>query len=535
MKKTITINQNYLLIPVKTGAETKKFFAYYNGERIYEFDIPSAECDGAYTYDFQGGLPVNKWMGKEIVIEGEVSEAFADAVVQADQIPESGCTKPLLHFTPDTGWLNDPCGLLYDNGVYHLYFQHNPFSTEWGNMTWGHAVSKDLLHWEQKDEALWPDADGTIFTGSALKNDRELFGLPKEAQLYVYTSAGHCSDWSKDKIFVQKLAWSTDNGVTLNKMDEPILGHIVGDNRDMKVYWHEETQKYFAVMFLEKNDYAILNSVDMKNWEMTQKLTIPPAWECPDLMEVPVEGGGSKWVLWTGDGFYFTGEFDGAQFTYEGSYKEAYHTMLPYAAQTFNGTERIISVPWVRSDNKGKVRRGMMGLPRQFTLVNQDGEYVLRMKPVDEFEAAKQKAAELRLGADGQEQAVYVQQEEAAVEVVLHPEQGASFAADIYGTKIELKNGVLRLEGIAPRSNGVKDAVRLGEKEQVEGEQQERRVLELKLVPEKIALFSDGEVLEVTVNDGLIADVHETCVDQKSGEICVKAEGTVNVEIFTLN
>lgn len=401
-------------------------------------------------------------------------------------------------------------------------------------MSWGHAVSRDLLHWEQLDEALWPDEDGTIFTGSALKNEQGLLGLPKDAQLYVYTSAGKCSLWSKDKKFTQKLAWSTDHGATLHKLDGCILDHIVGDNRDMKIYWHEATGQYYAIMFWEKNDYAILNSTDLKNWNVTQVLTVPPAWECPDLFEVPVEEGGSKWVFWTADGYYFTGEFDGSRFVFENQYKEAYHSMLPYAAQTFNGTQRIISVPWMRTDNKGKVRRGMMGLPRQLTLVKQGNEYVLRMKPVDEFEAAKERMLEIYLDAAAKRQVSYVQETEAAVEVVLHPEAGASVTADIYGTKITLEHDCLKIQGIAARSSGVIDSVKLGEKEQVEGETQECRIQPLKKTPEKISLLSDGQILEVTIDDGLMCDAYETCMDQNAGTISVETDKKVKVQIFVL-
>lgn len=533
MKKSLLIEHKYLLIPVNTKAAAKKFFAYCGGEKICEFDIPMYEPEDRYEYDFQGAFPVTEWMGKEILIEGEFSEAFADAIVQADAIPENKCKKPLVHFAPDTGWMNDPCGLIYDEGIYHLFFQHNPFSVEWGNMSWGHAVSRDLLHWEQMDEALWPDADGTIFTGSALKNDQGLLGLPRDALLFAYTSAGHCSLWSSDKIFVQKLAWSTDQGATLHKLDDCILGHIAGDNRDMKIYWHEPTRQYYAVMFLEYNDYAILNSTNLKNWKVTQNFSIPPAWECPDLFEVPVEGGSSRWVLWTADGYYFVGDFDGSRFVFENQYQNAYHSMLPYAAQTFNGTERIISVPWMRTDNQGKVRRGMMGLPRQLTLVKQEDSYVLRMKPVDEFEAAKEKKLEICLDAAARRMS-YVQETEAAVEVVLYPEGDASVTADIYGTKITLEQNCLRIEGVAERSSGVKDSVKLGDKERVEGEAQECRLQSLAKTPGKISLFSDGDILEVTIDDGLMCDAYETRVDQLSGKITVETDQNVKVQIFAL-
>lgn len=358
MKKDIRITNDYLLIPVKNGEPTATVSFYQKEEKIYEFEIPVAQTEAEYGYDFQGVLPVSQWNGKNVTVEGVVPESFLDAIEQADQMPESGCNKPLIHFAPETGWMNDPCGLVYDQGIYHLYFQHNPFSVQWGNMSWGHAISKDLIHWEQQEEAIWPDADGTIFTGSALMNRQGLFGLSQDAQLYIYTSAGSSSKWSEEKKFVQKLAWSTDGGKTLHKMQGCILDHIVGENRDMKVYWHEEKQIYYAVIFLENNDYAIMNSVDMQNWEMTQKLTLPLAWECPDLFKLPVEGGGEKWVFWSADGYYFVGDFDGSCFEHDGIRREAYHSMLPYAAQTFNGTERVISIPWMRVNCLGKRNDG---------------------------------------------------------------------------------------------------------------------------------------------------------------------------------
>lgn len=534
MKKDIIIKNNYLLIPVKNGESTATVSFYQDAKKIYEFEISVAQAEGTYSYDFLGALPVYKWNGKKVTVEGEVPESFLDAIAQADQVPASGCIKPLIHFAPETGWLNDPCGLLYDKGIYHLYFQHNPFSVQWGNMSWGHAISKDLIHWEQQEEALWPDEDGTIFTGSAVINQHGLFGLPQDAQLYIYTSAGSSSKWSTGKKFVQKLAWSTDGGKTLNKTDGWILDHIVADNRDMKVYWHEEKQIYYAVIFLENNDYAILNSTDMQNWEVTQKLTLPLAWECPDLLKLPVEGGGVKWVFWTADGYYFVGDFDGSHFEHDGVRREAYHSMLPYAAQTFNGTDHVIIIPWMRTNCLGKVRRGMMGMPRQLTLAVQDGEYVLRQKLVDEFEQAKDRVLAANLENGGQSTAVYELQKEAAVELVLKPEQDAAFTADIYGTKIVLEGDRITVCGVAGRSNGVKDAVKLGDKEHLHDENQDYRVLILKKRPEKISLLSDGEILEITVDEGLMSEAFETCVDEKSGVVNVEAAGAVGLEIFTI-
>lgn len=557
MHKKIMITQNYLLIPVSIGGVRQTVSFYQGEEKIYEFEVPVA-VETAYTYDFQSPLPADKWIGKEIVMEGEVPAGFMEVITQTDQAPVSDCARPIIHFTPETGWMNDPCGLLYQNGTYHLYFQHNPFDVEWGNMSWGHAVSKDLLHWEQQEEAMWPDEEGTIFTGSALVNKQGLFGLPEDAQLYIYTSAGSSSKWSKGKKFVQKLAWSTDNGKTLNKREGCILDHIVGDNRDMNVYWHEGKQLYFTVMFWEKNDYAILNSTDLQNWKITQKVTWADAWECPDLMEVPVEGGGTKWLFWTADGYYFVGDFDGSVFTPESAYagewkradidgcavctggkrREAYHSMLPYAAQSFNGTDRVIMIPWMRTYSKSKHFTGMMGIPRQLTLVEKDGAHVLRQKLVNEFEQAKEKMLEAALNGEGMEQkensVTYEQKENAVVEVLLRPQAGSEATVNIYGTEIILSNNELKISEVAQRTPGVMDAIKLGDKEKLTSPDQNYRILPLCECTEKISLITDGEILEVTVNDGMMSDAFENVVDEKSGKVSVSAETAVNVEIYQI-
>lgn len=158
----------------------------------------------------------------------------------------------------NTGWINDPNGL-----IYYLYFQYNPFDTKWENMCWGHVISKDLLHWEQKETVLYPDQDGPIFSGSGIVNENALLGLPKDAYIYFYTSAGGKSEWSKDKLPVQKIAYSIDGGNTLHKKDGCIVEHICDENRDPKVYWHEQSKAYIMLLYLTNNDYAILRSVDL--------------------------------------------------------------------------------------------------------------------------------------------------------------------------------------------------------------------------------------------------------------------------------
>ena len=534
MKKQFKVSKDYILFPVKTGNKTETVAVYDDTEKIYEFEIPFNEnADNNYVYDFQAAVPVKKWKEKEIVVSGNVSEDFLEQISFSDELPLNKEEKPLIHFSANFGWMNDPCGVIYQNGLFHLYYQHNPFDIEWGNMSWGHAVSKDLIHWEHREEALLPDKEGTMFTGSAMINTQGLFGLPEDAHIYVYTSSGGSSNWSKDRKFVQKVAWSVDNGETLHKMDGCIIDHMIGMNRDVKVYWHEEKKFYFAVMFLDGNEYAVLNSKDFVNWEVTQRLNLAPAWECPDLVRVPVEGGGEKWVFWTGDGYYYVGEFDGSVFESNFVLHEAYHTLLPYAAQTFVGVDRIISIPWVRTNNKGKLFRSLMGIPRQLTLVKENDDYVLRMKLVDELEQYRECMVDTKLSCDDACNGCmyYEQKEKAAVELVIVPEKDAGFIAEIYGTKVTYDNKNICIYGIAERSNGVRDAAKLGDKEHISSENQDYRVLELNRIPEKISVLSDGEVLEITIDDGMYGEVYETLADQKQGMISVEAKGSICLNI----
>ncbi len=546
MVKEITVCSDYLLIPVRTEEENKKLSIYEGETKLYEFAVPVGEGGESYAFHYYAAVPVSEWKGKRITVGGDVPESFLDALALSDSIPHNKQQHPLVHFAPDTGWLNDPNGMIYHEGVYHLFFQHNPFDVRWENMSWGHAVSSDLLHWRQKEDALFPDEDGTMYSGCGIVNERGELGLGKEAEIFFYTCAGNQSAWSKGKKFVQKAAYSLNHGESLVKLDGCILEHLVGENRDPKIYWHEKRGVYYMALYLDGNEYAILNSKDLAHWETTQKLTLARAWECPDLREIPVEGGGSRWMFWSADGYYFLGDFDGSRFETDGICHEAYQSMLPYAAQTFWGPERVIMIPWMRTNNKGKIYRGMMGIPRQLTLVERDGDYLLRQKLVDEWEEKKEKVFDWRPGKEGgcgteSHCARYEQKQRAAVEVIVWLEENADFTVDIYGTACtyEAQKAALKMEGIAERSEGVKAAVRLGDKEGMSEEEPEIRYVRLNgsLAGEagkgkKVSFLSDGEILEVTVDDGLACGAFETKVDAMGGEIRMQVNAEARIEIF---
>ena len=308
---------------------------------------------------------------------------------------KSSIYKPAVHFTPSYGWMNDPNGLVYHDGIYELYYQHNPRGIDWNCMTWAHARGTDLLHWEDLGDVLEPDENGLMFSGCAIRNDRGLLGLPKDALLFFYTAAGHSSRESKGKPYTIRLAYSTDGGNTLIKKDGiceagEIMETLAAENRDPKVFWHEESGAYILVLWIENNDFGIWRSEDLEQFTMTQRVTLESGYECPDLFRLPVistkeggrETGEEKWVFWTAHGYYYVGSFDGYEFHQEQERRCASQmgpdVVLPYAAQTFSGPEKVLSVSWLRTKCVGERTTGMMSIPKEFSLIRNKDGYILR-------------------------------------------------------------------------------------------------------------------------------------------------------------
>ena len=309
MEKVIKVTGDTLFLPICTGKTEKKLEIYLEGtkapEKLFEFIIPVGDtADGAYPYDYMARFPVEKFTDKTLTLVGDIPQAFWKEVFTASFHPKKTCDRPAFHFTADYGWINDPNGLVYQDGSYHLYFQYNPFDTKWNNMSWGHAVSQDLLHWKQEKSVLFPDEDGMIFSGSAITNDRELLGFSKDTLLFFYSAAGSSNEWSQGKEFVQKLAYSTDGGQTLEKQAAPCLPTIAKENRDPKVFYHKKSGGYIMCLWLEENEFALFRSEDLAVWTQTDRFTLKDAWECPDLVELMDEKGKSHWMFWSADGFY---------------------------------------------------------------------------------------------------------------------------------------------------------------------------------------------------------------------------------------
>ena len=262
--------------------------------------------------------------------------------------------RPQFHFTPRTNWTNDPDGLVYYKGEYHMFFQHNPFGINWGNMTWAHAISTDLIHWKQLPNAIEPDELGTIFSGGAVVDWNNTSGLQtgKEKVLVAfYTAAGNHTD--PPKPFTQCLAYSNDRGRAWVKYEKnPIIGHIRGSNRDPVVSWYEPGRLWVMALFLNKENFALFTSKDLKSWTQIQELTIPGSSEYPDFFEMPIDGdwNNTRWVIYGANGRYLLGTFDGRKFTaQEGPYDSRVGQY--YAVQTWRGIpkshRRRVQIAWM--------------------------------------------------------------------------------------------------------------------------------------------------------------------------------------------
>ncbi len=389
-RMTVRGEGNYLWLPICESDKKEELICENEAGTLWRFLVPAFSENSKIL--FYSALPKE---GSKVTLTGNFPEDFFDAVQVRDGRAAAADIHPVLHFAADNGWLNDPNGLIWNNGIYHMYFQHNPVDTVWENMCWGHAVSTDLLHWKQVDDVMYPDGNGTIFSGSAIENRQGLLGLPDDALLFYYTCAGSTSKWSENKPFTQDIAYSLDDGKTLTKW-KTAVPQITDKNRDPKIYFYPEKNIYYMVLYLENNEFAILNSKDMLHFEITQHIRMEGSGECPDLRRIPCEDGTEQWILMQADGNYYIGAFDGSIFTPDSELQNAYGTYLPYAAQTFNKPDdRVIHVAFLRVESKNCTYTNTMSLPREMAFIRKDGGYTLQLKPVKEYFKARRKTDDL--------------------------------------------------------------------------------------------------------------------------------------------
>lgn len=334
--------------------------------------------------------------------------------------------RPQYHFSPREHWTNDPNGLIYFDGEYHLFFQYNPFGDAWGHMSWGHAVSPDLLHWKQLPVAL-PEQDGLmIFTGSTVIDERNTSGFctgGKPCMVAIYTahtpeSSGHPA------LQTQNLAYSNDRGRTWTKFSaNPLLDLHMADFRDPKVLWSDASKQWIMAVSLP-NDHKVrlYGSANLKQWRTLSDFGPAGAtggqWECPELFELPVEGasGETRWVMKIGlnpgaraggsGEQYFIGRFDGTRFTNDNPASLTLWTDYGkdcYCALTFNNlpkTHPPVMLGWMDNWQYAAALptappwHGEMTIPRKLSLRRTAEGIRLIQEPVEELNAITEQPRE---------------------------------------------------------------------------------------------------------------------------------------------
>ncbi len=313
--------------------------------------------------------------------------------------------RPQIHFTPAKNWMNDPNGMVYADGTYHLFYQYNPQGNDWGNMSWGHATSTDLMHWTEQTVAMTRDELGAIFSGSCVIDKDNTAGFGANAMVALYTSAGETGDVAGKQ--QQSIAYSTDGGKNFTRYTaNPVIKNDDDNLRDPKVFWHAESKQW--IMALAKGwkmGVEFYSSPDLKNWQHQSTFFVPLAgrpslqWECPDLIQM-----GNKWVLLVsvnpggpilGSGtMYFVGQFDGKEFKADDLKYPLWldYGMDNYAGVTWSNTgSRLVMIGWMNNwQYAGNVPcspwRSAMTLPRELKLIEYDGKPILASTVVGEID-----------------------------------------------------------------------------------------------------------------------------------------------------
>lgn len=402
-RRELVAETRFLQIPIKNGAAKRVVTLLVDGEETVRNDIELA--DGAA--DWWAPMEISAWKGKTLalVVDKLPEDSTAlSSITPTDTFLGPGSPDPLyaeplrgqFHFSPRRGWNNDPNGLVFFNGEYHLFFQHNPYGWGWGNMHWGHAVSPDLVHWEELGDTLAPDATGPMFSGSAVVDWKNTSGFGKEgkpALVLLYTAAGNPA--------VQCLAHSTD-GRTFTKYEgNPVVGQFTPGNRDPKVFWHEPTEQWVMTLYVEEkapsgqvvHTIRFLTSPDLKTW--TSESTTEGFFECPDFFELPVDGDAAnkKWVLLGASSEYQVGSFDGKAFTPESPKLPGHRGRGFYAAQSFSDIPasdgRRILVGWFQTETRGMPFNQSMTVPLELGLASTADGPRLTFTQVEELTALR--------------------------------------------------------------------------------------------------------------------------------------------------
>ena len=379
---SFVVENRYLVMPIHNGKSRQtELQLYVDGQEVRRYTLNLATSPE--TTDWYAYFTLDEYQGKSarVVVMSATEEGFA-LVKPSNSIPGEDQFyrephRPQFHFTQKVGWNNDPNGMVYHDGTWHLYFQYNPVSMDWGNMTWGHTTSPDLVHWQQQPNALFPRTmtKGDCYSGGATVDHQNTAGWGRGALVAFLT----------DTEAGESVAYSTDGGKTLTLYEgNPVVKH---QGRDPKVIWYaydaddeplDATAKqlgghWVMAVYDEHPEHdrniAFYTSTNLKDW--TEQSHLPGYFECPELFELPIDGDASqtRWVVFAADANYCLGTFDGKQFVPEWQDKQQLHWGPYYAAQTFDNAPdgRRIQIGWLRMDAAGPFNQ-FFSFPHELTL-----------------------------------------------------------------------------------------------------------------------------------------------------------------------
>lgn len=417
---SLTITKKYLNLPILQKEDRAAMSFSVDGKPELKFVIRLAPSKPDYWVFYD----VTPFIGKTLKISYSgnpdgLSKIYQDDVINGQDSLYKESNRPQIHFTSRRGWNNDPNGMVYYEGEYHLFYQHNPFEREWENMSWGHAVSKDLIHWEELAVAMVPDTLGLMFSGSAVIDYNNTSGFGKDGlppMVVVYTVD------SKDNER-QCIAYSLDKGRTFTKYaGNPVIDSKAKwntkDIRDPHVFWYQPEKNWVMVLY-ERDGNSFYTSTNLKEWKYQSHTT--GFFECPQFFELAVDGNikNKKWVMYGASGTYMIGSFDGKTFTPE-SGKYYYGNGALYAAQTFNNIPasdgRRIQIGWGRIEHPGMPFKHMMLLPTELMLKTTKEGIRMFNAPVNEVNLLQEKESTWE-GADADKASEFLQQFNDAVSI----------------------------------------------------------------------------------------------------------------------
>ena len=416
----ISPEKKFLLIPVEDSAPEGEIDFVYQNSSLTEYVQKVRLSRGKTDYYVPVDLSQFDKDSLIMIVRGVPSNSVCwNDIKESDEMSLSvEKFRPSYHHTPAYGWMNDPNGMFYKDGVYHLYFQYNPYGSMWGNMHWGHSTSTDLVNWKNEGIAIAPDAIGTIFSGSCVVDHNNTSGFGEGAVVAFYTSAKQ-TPWGDCQ--TQSMAYSLDNGKTFIKYENnPILTSSEKDFRDPKVFWYAP-KEHWVMMLAVGQHMEIYSSKNLKDWTKESEFgegygCHGGVWECPDLVELPIEGTkDKKWVLICninpGGPFggsatqYFVGDFDGSTFTnnYPEETKWMDYGKDHYATVTWNNAPdgRCIAIGWMSNwqyaNNVPTLQyRSANTIARDLSLFKQDGNLFLKSEPCKEMVEARKDGRQIK-------------------------------------------------------------------------------------------------------------------------------------------